>query len=139
MSSVRRIVATASAAAALSLAGPWAHAASVDGDERLGTWLALTAALVVALVAAAVAAAGPGARPASAARRTLPVTPSAAGPVAPAAPPRRLEEETPTSVRRYAFNDDDTMVQRALADEVRARRAHTAHRPRPDRPDAEPR
>lgn len=139
MSSVRRIVATATAATALSLTGPWAHAAPVAGDERLGTWVALGVALLVAVVAGAVAAAGPAARPAPAARRTLPVTPPAAGPAAPAAPPRRHEEETPTAVRRYAFNDDDTMVQRALADEVRARRAHTAHRPRPDRPDAEPR
>lgn len=125
MSSTRRIVATAMVVALLSLVGPWAHAATpVDGDERLGTWLALAAALVVALVAGAVAAAGPGARPAPAAR-----------PAVPPPPARWDEEETPTAIRRYPVNDDDTVVQRALADEVRARRADTAHRPRRAHPD----
>lgn len=115
MSSIGRFVAVGATAALLCSAGPLAHAATAAGDERLGTWLALGAALLVALAAGAAAAIGP--RPVPVPRRM------SASPAQEPAPVPTVQPRAP----RYA-GEDDTMVQRALAAEVRARRAHTDHR-----------
>lgn len=113
MSSIGRLVAVAAVAVLICAAGPLAHAATAAGDERLGTWLALGAALVVALAAGVAAAIGP--RPVHVPRRMSP----------PAEPAPPAQPRAP----RYQ-GEDDTMVQRALAAEVRARRANTDHRSR---------
>lgn len=116
MRTIQRVVAVTVAAAVLSGSGVWAYAAPAAGDERTGTWVALALALVVALVAGVAAVVGPS-WPSGTRRPSVPNRPSV--------------PSVPTGRRMMppgAFTEDDTAVQRALAAETRARRAHTDHR-----------
>lgn len=110
MRTIQRVVAVTVAAAVLSGSGVWAYAAPAAGDERTGTWVALALALVVALVAGVAAVVGPS-WPSGTRRPSVPSVPTG----------RRM-------MPPGAFTEDDTAVQRALAAETRARRAHTDHR-----------
>ena len=111
MATIQRVIAITVTAAVLSGSGSWAYAAPAAGDERTGTWVALGLAAVVALVAGVAAVVGPS-WPSGTRRPSVPGVP----------PARRMMPPTAD------FGEDDTSVQRALAAETRARRAHTEHR-----------
>ena len=123
MATIQRVIAITVTAAVLSGSGSWAYAAPAAGDERTGTWVALGLAAVVALVAGVAAVVGPS-WPSGTRRPSVPGRPDMpTAPAVPGVPPaRRMMPPTAD------FGEDDTSVQRALAAETRARRAHTEHR-----------